>query len=434
MVDAVPPMQRPYPSKLFVEVTTACNLRCSMCVKQSGAGIQDEYLDHSTFHRLVPAFPTLETLVLNGIGEPLLHPLLEEFVRTARGYLPETSTVAFQTNGTLLTPERARSLLDAGTDVVCLSVDAEDPALFQSMREGGAAEDVNRAAEALNAARKTSASPRFRWGAELVLTRETLDELPRVVKWVSDRGGSFLLVTHLLPYSKESVQGVAYNPNVDETLAFYREKSREAQEKGLDLSRYIEARWRFRPVERRAEVVAFMEKVIAEISVRGLPQHVPNLVAHNEAEHRRMEELFQSCEELASRTGIELRLPSLGPRYKRRCDFIEEGSAFVSASGTVHPCYFLWHSFICHADGRVRPVDALSFGSVHDIPLLDIWNGPEFSAYRNEIGRYDFPHCGNCSLAPCDYIERHDFEQDCLGNLLTCGSCPWSVGVLQCLR
>ena len=30
---AVPPAQRPHPSKLFVEVTTRCNLRCAMCVK-----------------------------------------------------------------------------------------------------------------------------------------------------------------------------------------------------------------------------------------------------------------------------------------------------------------------------------------------------------------------------------------------------------------
>ncbi len=431
---ALPPIDRPYPSKLFVEVTTACNLRCAMCVKQSGPGIPDEHMTLATFQRLLPAFATLETLLLNGIGEPLLHPLLEDFVRLAKRRLPENAFVGFQTNGTLLTPERARSLLAAGTNIICLSVDAADPALFRSMREGGGAEDVNRAAAALNEARKSVGSPDFRWGAELVLTSDTLGELPRVVEWVGERAGSFLLVTHLLPYREESVPGVAYNPNVDETLSFYRERSREAKRQGIDLSRYIEAKWRFRPVERGEETVAFMENVIAEISARGLPQHVPNLVAHDEERYRLLEELFRRCGESASRLGVELRLPSLSPRNKRRCDFIEEGSAFVAASGTVHPCYFLWHSFTCHADGRVRPVDALSFGSVNETRILDIWNGPEFSAYRSEIGRYDFPHCGNCSLAPCDYIERHDFEQDCLGNSLTCGSCPWSVGVLQCLR
>ena len=114
--------------------------------------------------------------------------------------------------------------------------------------------------------------------------------------------------------------------------------------------------------------------------------------------------------------------------------YFEEGSAFISAWGTVHPCYFLWHSFTSCADGRIRPVEALSFGSVNDRPLLDIWNSREFLDYRREVVRYPFPYCGNCSLSPCDYIERENFEQDCLGNRLVCSSCPWSLGVLQCLR
>ena len=140
-----------------------------------------------------------------------------------------------------------------------------------------------------------------------------------------------------------------------------------------------------------------MEKVITEISARGLPQHVPNLVAHDEKQYRRMEELFRRCEELALQHGVELHLPRLAratnggatsSRRERVCHRLRDGA----------PCYFLWHSFTCHADGRIRPVDALSFGSVNETPLLDIWNGPEFSDYRSEIGRYDFPTAATAAL------------------------------------
>src|SRR5215204_1032143 len=75
-----PPARRPHPSRLFVEVTTRCNLRCAMCVKESAAqGISEGHLRRETFARLAPAFPHLDALVLNGVGEPLLHPRLEEF-------------------------------------------------------------------------------------------------------------------------------------------------------------------------------------------------------------------------------------------------------------------------------------------------------------------------------------------------------------------
>jgi MoaA/NifB/PqqE/SkfB family radical SAM enzyme len=62
---SLPPFERAHPTKLFAEVTTACNLRCAMCVKQSGPGIPDEFLARETFEKLVPAFPTLDTLILN---------------------------------------------------------------------------------------------------------------------------------------------------------------------------------------------------------------------------------------------------------------------------------------------------------------------------------------------------------------------------------
>jgi MoaA/NifB/PqqE/SkfB family radical SAM enzyme len=72
------PALRPRPSKLFVETTTRCNLGCFMCVKQTcDHAITEGDLSLATFAALEPAFAGLEALVLNGIGEPLLHPNLE---------------------------------------------------------------------------------------------------------------------------------------------------------------------------------------------------------------------------------------------------------------------------------------------------------------------------------------------------------------------
>ena len=72
------PARLTYPSKLFVEVTTRCNLRCPMCTKQSpGCDIVEGDMSTATFDRILPALPKLEALILNGIGEPLLHPSLE---------------------------------------------------------------------------------------------------------------------------------------------------------------------------------------------------------------------------------------------------------------------------------------------------------------------------------------------------------------------
>ncbi|MCX5828080.1 MAG: radical SAM protein, partial [Deltaproteobacteria bacterium] len=71
------PALKPYPTKLFVELTTRCNLQCPMCLKQRhDAEFLEGDISTDIFMTLLPALPTLEALVLNGIGEPLLHPRL----------------------------------------------------------------------------------------------------------------------------------------------------------------------------------------------------------------------------------------------------------------------------------------------------------------------------------------------------------------------
>ena len=129
---------REHPSKLFVEVTTRCNLQCGMCVKQNGiGGIPEGTMSPETFERLIPVVPHLDSLVLNGIGEPLLHPHLETFIARARSLLQEHAVVGFQSNGMLLNDQRAASLYDAGLDRICLSLDTESDYSFRSIRTGG---------------------------------------------------------------------------------------------------------------------------------------------------------------------------------------------------------------------------------------------------------------------------------------------------------
>jgi molybdenum cofactor biosynthesis enzyme MoaA len=52
-----------HPAKLFVEVTTLCNLQCGMCVKQNNTGgIPEGTMSLEAFERFAPVFPHLESL------------------------------------------------------------------------------------------------------------------------------------------------------------------------------------------------------------------------------------------------------------------------------------------------------------------------------------------------------------------------------------
>ncbi|HYA31124.1 MAG TPA: hypothetical protein VED67_00080, partial [Thermodesulfovibrionales bacterium] len=100
---ADPTANREFPSRLFIETTTKCNLQCGVCVRQSAhGGTMTGDLSRETFTALETVFPFLDAVVLNGIGEPLLHPHLEEFITRAKKLLPQSAWVGFQTNGVLL--------------------------------------------------------------------------------------------------------------------------------------------------------------------------------------------------------------------------------------------------------------------------------------------------------------------------------------------
>jgi putative metalloenzyme radical SAM/SPASM domain maturase len=427
------PARRAGPSKLFVEVTSRCNLRCAMCVKESaGQAIREGDMSADTFARLAPALGGVEALILNGIGEPLLHPQLEAFVEAAKREMPARGWVGFQTNGQLLGPRRARALADAGVDRVCLSADAASPELFQALRRGGRHDTVERAARALHDAGRARGRP-IDVGLEFVAMRDNLSELPEVVRLGARNRVRFVIVTHMLPYAAETRGAVAYGPSTDRAVELFRRWRERAAEAGVDVGRYFDVFMRFRRAPEDERVIAWVRELVAQASAEGVTLSVERLLRHDDALRRRVAETFAEATEVARAEGIALRLPEVGPARARRCAFVEDGAAFVSWDGGVHPCYFLWHGYSCHVDGVAKHVEPVAHGDVSRQPLLDVWSGAAAQAFRDEVLRYEYPFCYDCSLALCDYVKAGEASADCRMGAVPCGACLWSTGIFRCL-
>lgn len=434
-VPAIHPASRRHPSKLFVETTSRCNLSCFMCVKQTGAGCSPEGdLTPEMFAALEPAFPHIEALILNGIGEPLLHPHLEDFIRLAKRSMPETGWVGFQSNGLLLDADRAISLAEAGLDRICLSVDAVSPAMFKKVRQGGELTAVERAFSALEQARKSSGRLDLQVGAEFVLMRNNLSELPATLEWAAERGATFALVTHMLPYEEEHASQAAYVACTDAAIKHFNRWRTLAQQDGVDISSYFNILWKYGKTPEEKRIIDFIERMKAEAEQQQLFLDLKKLFELDPSWIERIESVFGQAREVAERTGLDLHLPEIVPKENRLCHFVEDGGAFVSWEGEVHPCYFLWHRYNCFASGWTQPVRPRVFGHLADRNILEIWNDPGFRSFRQSVIAYDYPFCISCRLAPCDYVQTEEFEQDCHVKGEPCGSCLWCMGLFQCLR
>ena len=429
------PALRNYPSRIFVETTTRCNLKCQMCVKQSmGGDLEEGDLSLETFKAIEPALPRAEALLLNGIGEPLLHSELEVFIRRAKELMPPGSWVGFQSNGLLLDESRAVSLMEAGLDKICLSLDAIDPETFRMIREGGEVDDLQFAFSALEKARRKVPDSPLKTGVEFVLMKDNLHQLPDVLRWAAARGASFAIVTHLLPYEEEHVKQAAYEYNTTEAVELYEQWKKKAEDRGIDISNFFHVyHCKFIRTAEEQRMVDFMLELIAEARARDIFLHLENLTKRDEKLADEVARTYERARAVAAETGIELRLPGAAPKNDRTCDFIDNGGVFVSWNGEIHPCYFLWHTFQCHFAGRKKYVKKEVFGRLGEKDILEIWNDRSYHAFRKEVLQHEYPFCSNCNLIPCEYIYCEEFEQDCYTNTVPCGDCFWCMGMFQCL-
>jgi len=93
--------------KAYIEITNVCNLSCSFCAKTRRA---NGFISVSDFEKIVEQVsPLTDFLYFHLMGEPLLHPQLEQLLAVANAH---NKRVIITTNGTLLS-EKSEILLNS---------------------------------------------------------------------------------------------------------------------------------------------------------------------------------------------------------------------------------------------------------------------------------------------------------------------------------
>ncbi|MEI7635801.1 MAG: radical SAM/SPASM domain-containing protein [Syntrophus sp. (in: bacteria)] len=129
------------PLQLDLYVVDVCNLKCPMCTRQiftPGTGYMDfhlvkKILDQATDYGLY-AFN------ISGLGEPTLYPNLFEVIRYAKE--KGVIDVNMHTNGTRLSSDFNRHLIESGIDRLIISLDSADKERYESIRVGAKFEKV----------------------------------------------------------------------------------------------------------------------------------------------------------------------------------------------------------------------------------------------------------------------------------------------------
>lgn len=134
---------RNYPIYFIIEPTNYCNYKCSICPNQYYANEEKGYMSIDLFDKILEQIKNVaEVIQLYWLGEPLLHPGIFDMIRMCKE--KTNAKIMISTNGSLLSDDVVKKLVNSGLDKLIVSMDAASSnSIYQSMRCGGDLETIN---------------------------------------------------------------------------------------------------------------------------------------------------------------------------------------------------------------------------------------------------------------------------------------------------
>ncbi|HVI52735.1 MAG TPA: radical SAM protein [Candidatus Sulfotelmatobacter sp.] len=187
-------------NRLQIEITTGCNLRCAGCQRTLGMNSGDWVNRHMAvedFARVVANAPQANYVVLQGIGEPTLHPRLDDLITIARDS-GKFGGVSFNTNALAREVEDFARWKALGLGHISISVDSLNPPVAERVRAGT---DTNRLRLAV-----ARLIPLFegRVTLSVVVSRGNLGELRGLLGELAALGAPTVEIQPLVAYGAES--------------------------------------------------------------------------------------------------------------------------------------------------------------------------------------------------------------------------------------
>jgi MoaA/NifB/PqqE/SkfB family radical SAM enzyme len=361
-------------ARVYIEPTTRCNLACNMCIRNTWQEpIRD--MDAAVFKRLVSQlrrFERLNSVMFGGFGEPTAHPDILDMIRSVNDLGVKVELV---TNGTCLSEAMVLGLMQAGLDMIWVSVDGLSEASLHNSRPGASFKNIVASLQFLRELNRASEN-KIEVGIAFVLMRRNIEDLKKLERLPARTGARFVSVSNVIPYSAEMEQ----------------------------------------------EMIC--KSVLTNISGQTPGRININLprLDFNEMTREAIFRLWRSYEDLTV-MGNPVR-----PQTES-CTFIKNRCTFIRCDGKVSPCMGLLHSHRIYLHGLERKVTELTLGNVVSGNLCDIWNSSEYRRFREKVRKFHFSPCYACD--PCSFFEKN--EEDCSGNTFpTCGGCLWAQGIIQC--
>jgi MoaA/NifB/PqqE/SkfB family radical SAM enzyme len=372
-------MHRPvtHLTKVYIEPTVACNLDCITCFRNAWEQPIGRMTDES-FEAILAGLQELDpipSVYFGGIGEPLFHPKTIDWI--ARVKLLGVN-VELITNGTTLTEKKSKQLIDAGLDLLWVSIDGASPETYADVRMGAELPKIIGNLKRFAKLRPANHFPKPEIGIAFVAMKRNISDLPRVIKLGKTLKAKYFSVSNVQPATEDMQDDRLYMQTMHN---------------------------------------------IAYLQAPNLPRLSLPKMDFNEVTRDALFETFNS----------QLNISFAGNNWggaSDTCNFIESGTMSIAWNGDVSPCWPLMHTHTSYLHGKPRVSKKHVIGNVTERSLSHLWLDPDYLAYRERLHNFAFAPCSFCG--GCELSETN--EEDCIGNTTfpVCGGCLWAQGIIQC--
>ncbi|MEM6615659.1 MAG: radical SAM protein [Pseudomonadota bacterium] len=184
------------PETVTIEITTRCNLSCVMCPHgiEGGMPIKTDAPD-VLVQSILDSIDIVKEIHPTGVGEPLMAQGFWKII-DAMGGRKEPS-IAFHTNGILLTQRNVERLLKTSLSRVNVSVDAATEMTYRRVRGADMRKTIDGISRLAKGMVEKSGSNIPNISMSMVLMRETVEEAPDFVELAHSLGVRFVYFEHL---------------------------------------------------------------------------------------------------------------------------------------------------------------------------------------------------------------------------------------------
>lgn len=363
-------------NKIYIETTNHCNIDCKTCMRNNW-DVELGMMAPETFQHLLDSLREVGRpleITFMGIGEPLAHPHTIEMIAQVKSL---GHTVEMVTNGTLLNEKRAKGLIDAGLDILWVSIDGATPEHFADIRLGAYLPQILENVRRFRRLRRPAHHPVPEIGIAFVAMKRNIADLPELLQLGKQLGATRFSVSNLLPHTAEMKDEILYN-------------------RSLNSITYLPSPWL-----RHLDLPKMdFNEMTAEPIMKALNSGYNVTLAGNN---------------LGGANNV--------------CTFIESGAIALGWNGDLSPCPPLVHTHTGYLKGYERTSYQHILANIRQRSLLTVWNDPQYVAYRERVQQFAFAPCASCG--GCEL--SRDNQTDCYSRPApACGGCLWAQAVIQC--